>query len=131
MYGQRKVYLAIEFLFVEGQGRTDSIRPLTHKNGTGKSPFTLLQIPVGKNLKQAAKQVKSKAKPTEGVGQIGSIRGKDDREGGLKMPSLDVAGGSESPDSDVYDNEAVNPVVLIQQFKSAGFAFESAGLGDD
>ena len=61
MYRQKKVYLTIEFLFTRGQGTTDSIRLVTHKNDIDQPLLTLLQTHVGEQLKQAAKRGKSKA----------------------------------------------------------------------
>jgi len=60
---QKKVYLTIEFLFVKGQGTTDSIRLVTHKNDIDKPLLALLQTHVGEKLKQAAKRGKSKTTP--------------------------------------------------------------------
>jgi len=49
-------------------------------------------------------------------------------EGGIEVPNTDVVDGLEDSDS---GDEVVDPVVLIQQLKSAGFAFDSAALDDE
>ena len=63
MRRQKKVYLTIEFLFVKGHEKTDSIRLVTHKNDIDQPLLTLLQTHVGEKLKQTTKRGKSKATP--------------------------------------------------------------------
>lgn len=59
---KKKIYLTIEFLFVNGHGTTDSIRLVTHKNDIDQPLLTILQTHVGDKLKQVAKQ-QGKSKP--------------------------------------------------------------------
>ena len=61
--------------------------------------------------------------------RLGQYEGSDDQgEGELEVPNPDAMDGSEGSGS---DDEVVDPAVLIQQLKSAGFAFNSAGLDDE
>jgi hypothetical protein len=61
VYRQKRIYLTIEFLFVNAHGTTDSLRIMTHKNNIDQPLLTILQAHVGDKLKQVAKrQGKSK-----------------------------------------------------------------------
>ena len=61
--------------------------------------------------------------------RLGQYEESDDQgEGGLEVPNPDAMHDSGSSGS---DDEVVEPAVLIQQLKSAGFAFGSAGLDDE
>ena len=72
----------------------------------------------------------------EGSGDQGSPKALDrlgqyeesDDQGESEAPNPDAMDDSESSGS---DDEVVDPAVLIQQLKSAGFAFDSAGLDDE
>ena len=67
--------------------------------------------------------------PPEALDRLGQYEESDDQgEGGLEVPHPDVMDDSESSGS---DDEVVDPAVLIQQLKSAGFAFNPAGLDDE
>ena len=56
---------------------------------------------------------------------LGQYEGSEDE---LEVPNPDATDGSEGSSS---DNEVVDAAVLIQQLKSAGFAFDPAALDDD
>jgi hypothetical protein len=65
-------------------------------------------------------------KPLAGLGQY--EESENEGEGGPEVSNPDVMDGSEGSGS---DDEVANPAVLIQQLKSAGFAFDSAALDDE
>ena len=60
---------------------------------------------------------------------LGQYEGSEDEgEEGLEVSNLDAMDDSEDLGS---DDEVADPSVLIQQLKSAGFAFDSVGLDDE
>lgn len=56
IHRRKKVYLTIEFLFVNGHGTNDSLRLMTHKNDIDQPLLTILQTHVGDRFKQVVKQ---------------------------------------------------------------------------
>ena len=60
---------------------------------------------------------------------LGQYEGSEDEgEGGFEVSNPDAMYDSEGFGS---DDEVADPSVLIQQLKSAGFAFDSVGLDDE
>jgi len=65
-------------------------------------------------------------KALDGLGQYEESEDEGERE--LEVPNPDTMDGSESSGS---DDEVADPAVLIEQLKSAGFAFDSTALDDE
>ena len=97
---QKKIYLTIEFLFVNGHGTTDTLRLMTHKNDIDQSLLTLLQTHVGDKLKQVAKQ--------QGKSKVNSTKT------GITLEWLEELVFSDPPDQ---PESFVPPLCLLQSTK--------------